>query len=50
MKPIVLFLDFDDVICLNHDIGGYDAMLALGEVDRGEKTLEEFSDLWGTHL
>ncbi len=28
-SKLVLFLDFDDVICLNSPYGGYDAMLAL---------------------
>lgn len=27
----VLFLDFDDVICLNHPYGGYDAKLAMND-------------------
>lgn len=31
MKRPVLFLDFDDVICLNAPYGGYHAKLALDE-------------------
>ena len=46
MKPIVLFLDFDDVICLNEIYGAYDVMLALREVEKAEKTLEDFADMW----
>lgn len=36
----VLFLDFDDVLCLNSPYGGYDAKLAVND---------ESSELW-THL
>lgn len=43
---LVIFLDFDDVVCLNQPYGAYDAMLAMGEVDSGEKTLEDHADLW----
>jgi hypothetical protein len=46
MKPIVLFLDFDDVICLNAPYGAYDVMLALREVEKSEKKLEDFADMW----
>ncbi len=48
-RPI-LFLDFDDVLCLNVDggYGGYDVMLALAEVDKGSKCLGDFERIWAT--
>jgi hypothetical protein len=45
-NEVVMFLDFDDVLCLNRPYGGYDAMLAMGTVDSGEKSLEDHADLW----
>lgn len=47
MRP-VLFLDFDDVLCLNNPVGGYDVMEALGEVQHGRKALGDFANIWGT--
>ena len=49
-NSVVLFLDFDDVLCLNPEggYGGYDVLEALGEVQHGRKTLEDFSELWAT--
>jgi hypothetical protein len=44
----VLFLDFDDVLCLNSQFGGYDVMHALAAVERGEKHLEDFAELWAS--
>lgn len=40
-RPI-LFLDFDDVVCLNRPYGGYDAMQALS----GERADSTPGDLW----
>jgi len=48
MSRTLLFLDFDDVLCLNSPLGGYDVLEALGEVQNGRKTLDDFSALWGT--
>jgi len=45
----VLFLDFDDVICLNKTCGGYDVLLAISQVKNGQSaSLDggEFRDLW----
>lgn len=48
MRPI-LFLDFDDVLCLNNPVGGYDAIEALGRLEK-ELGLSlgdpEFVELW----
>jgi len=45
MRPI-LFLDFDDVICLNKTYGGYDALEALGKVQKGEVIVSDFQHIW----
>jgi len=45
MRPI-LFLDFDDVVCLNSTYGGYDALLALREVQKGEAKVADFQNMW----
>lgn len=45
LVPPLLFLDFDDVIALNTVAGGYDACLAMGQVERGA-ALEDFANLW----
>ena len=37
MGRIVLFLDIDDVLCLNSPFGGYDVALALSPTSRGRK-------------
>jgi hypothetical protein len=42
----VLFLDFDDVICLNQPYGGYDALESLGKVQKGEATVKDFQYIW----
>ena len=34
---VVLFLDIDDVLCLNQPYGGYDVALALSPTSRGKK-------------
>ncbi|ABD70767.1 hypothetical protein Rfer_3057 [Rhodoferax ferrireducens T118] len=45
----ILFLDFDDVLCLNNPVGGYDAIEALGRLEK-EPGLSfgdlEFVELW----
>jgi hypothetical protein len=46
MSRPVLFLDFDDVLCLNQEFGGYDVIHALGKVAKGVTQLHEFEDLW----
>jgi hypothetical protein len=47
MRPI-LFLDFDDVICLNKEggYGGFDALDALGKMQKGEATAYDFQHIW----
>lgn len=35
-RSVVIFLDFDDVICLNNPYGGYDAKRALAEQDSSQ--------------
>ena len=45
MSPI-LFLDFDDVICLNNPFGGYDALTALAEAAREGTPLSAEAELW----
>lgn len=43
----VLFLDFDDVICLNNTCGGYDAIHALARVAKEPGLrFDDFQDLW----
>ena len=44
-RPI-LFLDFDDVLCLNDRFGGHDAIHALGKVQKGTAKLADFDELW----
>lgn len=44
----ILFLDFDDVLCLNNPLGGYDVLEALGEVQHGRKTIDDLSAIWET--
>lgn len=43
---LVLFLDFDDVICLNNPFGGYDALTALAEAARAGTPLRALDELW----
>ena len=45
-KEVVVFLDFDDVLCLSRPYGGYDAMLAMGAIDNGESSLDDYAELW----
>lgn len=45
MSPI-LFLDFDDVICLNNPYGGYDALTAVAEAAREGASLRAEDELW----
>ena len=42
----VLFLDFDDVLCLNIPYGGYDVIAALSKVQKKTAALEDFAALW----
>lgn len=42
----VLFLDFDDVLCLNKPVGGYDVMLALSQVEKGTAKVQDFEAIW----
>lgn len=43
----VLFLDFDDVLCLNNHFGGYDVISALSQVQKGSGKVQDFEELWG---
>lgn len=43
---LILFLDFDDVICLNNPFGGYDALTALAEAARAGTPLRALDELW----
>jgi hypothetical protein len=45
MKPII-FLDFDDVICLNKPYGGYDALTAFAEAARSKTIVQANAPLW----
>lgn len=45
MGRAVLFLDIDDVICLNKPYGGYDVALALSPSSRGKENAAP-PDLW----
>lgn len=45
LRPI-LFLDFDDVLCLNSPYGGYDAKLALARACQGGDSIDETTELW----
>ncbi len=44
--PPVLFLDFDDVICLNRPYGGYDVLTTLAEAERRKEPLQATDELW----
>ncbi len=46
MSRDVLFLDIDDVLCLNQPFGGYDVLQALSEVSKGTSQIQDFPDLW----
>lgn len=45
MTPII-FLDFDDVICLNQQFGGYDALNAFAEAVRSDSPIVATNELW----
>lgn len=49
MTGIVLFLDLDDVLCMNNPYGGYDVLEHLQEVRSGHKTEADFQHVWN-HL
>lgn len=42
----VLFLDFDDVLCLNKPYGGYDVLQALSQVVKKTAVLQDFKEVW----
>lgn len=44
-RPL-LFLDFDDVICLNTKFTGFDVMYALSQIEKGTASLEDFEEVW----
>lgn len=47
MNRPVLFLDFDDVVCLNRTCGGYDAIHAVARVAKEPGlSLDDFQGLW----
>lgn len=49
MTRPVLFLDFDDVLCLNSPYGGYDVIGALSQVQKNIASVQDFEALWA-HL
>lgn len=42
----VLFLDFDDVLCLNTPFGGFDVIRALSQVQKKTAAVQDFEALW----
>ena len=46
MGKNVVFLDFDDVICLSEPFGAYDAIIAMSAIDSGAETIEDHAELW----
>lgn len=46
MKKPVIFLDFDDVICLNQRYGGYDILEAYSCVARSGTPIDVEDELW----
>lgn len=42
----VLFLDFDDVLCLNKPYGGYDVIEALAQVEKKSARAHDFQEIW----
>lgn len=46
MNGIVLFLDLDDVLCLNKPYGGYDVLEHLQEVRAGHRTETDLQPVW----
>ena len=42
----ILFLDFDDVICLNNPFGGYDVLTAFAAANRNNTPLNTEDELW----
>ena len=42
----VLFLDFDDVLCLNNPYGGYDVIEALAQVEKKTAKVQDFQEIW----
>jgi hypothetical protein len=46
MKETVLFLDFDDVICLNKGVGGFDVLEAVRAIQNDGRGYSDFVALW----
>lgn len=46
MTRPVLFLDFDDVLCLNSPYGGFDVIAALSQVQKGTAKVQDFEEIW----
>jgi hypothetical protein len=46
MKENILFLDFDDVICLNRSVGGFDVLEAVRAIQNDGREYGDFSALW----
>jgi len=43
---LIIFLDFDDVICLNQPFGGYDALSAFAKAARSKTPVLSKEELW----
>lgn len=43
---LTIFLDFDDVICLNNPYGGYDVLTNLAGAGRSNAALDGADELW----
>ena len=41
----VLFLDFDDVLCLNNPYCGYDVIEALAQVEKKSAKAQDFQEI-----
>lgn len=46
MNQLIIFLDFDDVICLNQRYGGYDVLSAYAESIRNSAPVDVHDNLW----
>ena len=42
----VLFLDFDDVLCLNSPYGGFDVIAALSQIQKNTAKVQDVEALW----
>lgn len=45
LRP-VLFLDFDDVLCLSSPYGGFDVITALSQVQKKTAKVQDFEEIW----